>query len=310
MPSGIRNAADKVGKVPNPAPAQMLVPLEPDPARVHEAVWRLESLPALTPAIQQALAMCGDPLCSSRDLERVLEADQALVAQLLKVANSAFYALDGHTTTVSRAVTVIGLEKLQSLLLQVLLAGTLRRLSARHPDGQRLVAVSVAAASACHAIAQYVPGQNDEEALVAGLLHNVGELVLLTAFPADYQAACRLAARMSEGGAQRAIFGVDAPLAGRWLLESWGLPLLFAETTQYWDKPFHGELRACPCKFLCTIHLGVHLGRCWEREAAWQEAGRDVVPQALQEIGLGQESLPDIYEKISEHIERVQILLE
>ena len=247
----------------------MLVPLEPDPARVREAVWRLESLPALSPAIQQALAMCGDPLCSSRDLERVLETDQALVAQLLKIANSAFYALDGRTTTVSRAITVIGQEKLQSLLLQVMLAGAFRRLSARHPEGNRLVAVSIAAASACHAIAQYVPGQNDEELLVAGLLHNVGELVLLTAFPSEYQAACRLAARMSEGAAQRAVFGVDARLAGRWLLEAWGLPLLFAETTQYWDKPLQGKLQACPREFLCVVHLGVHLGRCWERQAGW-----------------------------------------
>jgi HD-like signal output (HDOD) protein len=288
----------------------MLVPLEADPARVREAVWRLESLPALTPAVQKALAMCGDPLCSSRDLERVLEADQALAAQLLKVANSALYSLDGHTTTIARAVTVIGQEKLQSLLLQVLLMAAFRRLGARHPEGQRLLGVSVAAAAACHATAQYVPGQNDEEALLAGLLHNVGDLVLLTAFPSDYQAACRLTAKMSESAAQRAIFGVDAQLAGRWLLESWGLPLLFAETTQYWDKPMHEELHACRCEFLCVVHLGVHLGRCWERQADWHEAGRAAVPQALEEIGLGQDTLPDIYDKISEHTGRVQILLE
>ena len=288
----------------------MLVPLEPDPARVREAVWRLESLPALSPAIQQALAMCGDPLCSSRDLERVLETDQALVAQLLKIANSAFYALDGRTTTVSRAVTVIGQEKLQSLLLQVMLAGAFRRLTARHPEGKRLVAVSIAAAAACHAIAQYVPEQNDEELLVAGLLHNVGDLVLLTTFPAEYHAACRLAAKMSEGAARRAIFGVDAQQTGRWLLEAWGLPLLFAESTRYWDDPLQADLYACPRAFLCIVHLGVHLGRCWDRQADWQEADCAAVPQALAEIALGRESLPDIYEKISEHVGRVHIVLE
>jgi HD-like signal output (HDOD) protein len=309
-PTTLGRAVDKREKVPKPAPAQMLVPLEPDPARVRKAASRLESLPARSPAIQQALAMCGDPLCSSRDLERVLETDQALVAQLLKIANSAFYALEGRIATVSRAVTVIGQEKVQSLLLQMMLAGAVRRLSARHPEGKRLVAVSVATAAACHAIAQYVPGQNDEELLVAGLLHNVGELVLLTAFPSEYQAACRLATRMSAGGAQRAIFGVDARLAGRWLLEAWGLPLLFAESTQFWDDPMQADLQACPRAFLCVVHLGVHLGRCWERQAGWQEADSAVVPRALQEISLGRESLPDIYEKLSEHVRRVRILLE
>ncbi len=288
----------------------MLVPLEPDPSRVREAVWRLESLPALSPSVQKALAMCGDPLCSSRDLERVLETDQALVAQLLKIANSAFYALDGRATTVARAVTVIGQEKLQSLLLQVMLAGAFRRLSSRHPEGKRLVAVSVAAAAACHAIAQYVPGQNEEEALVAGLLHNVGELVLLTAFPGDYQAACALTAKMSEGAAQRAIFGVDAQRAGRWLLDAWGLPALFAESAQYWDDPLNAGLRACPREFVCLVHLGVYLGRCWERQADWRDAALAAVPEALERIALDPEMVPDIYEKISEHVGRVQILLE
>jgi HD-like signal output (HDOD) protein len=254
--------------------------------------------------------MCGDPLCSARDLERVLETDQALVAQLLRIANSAFYALESRTTTVSRAVTVIGQEKLQSLLLQVLLAGAFRRLSARHPEGQRLVAVSIAAAAACHAFGPYVPEQNDEELLVAGLLHNVGDLVLLTAFPSEYHAACVLAAKMSEGAAQRAMFGVGAPLTGRWLLEAWGLPLLFAESTQYWDRPMQEDLQACPRAFLCVIHLGVHLGRCWEREAHWEEVDSDGLAQALQEISLDREDLNDIYEKLSEQVGRVQILME
>jgi HD-like signal output (HDOD) protein len=288
----------------------MLVPLEPDPGRVRDAVWRLESLPALSPAIQRALAMCGDPLCSSRDLERVLETDQALVAQLLKIANSAFYALDGRTTTVSRAVTIIGQEKLHSLLLQVMLGGAFRRLSARHPDGKRLVAVSIAAAGASHAIAQYVQGHNDEELLVAGLLHNVGELVLLTAFPTEYQASCRLAVTMPERSARRAVFGVDAQLAGRWLLEAWGLPLLFAESTQYWDEPLQAGLKACPRAFLCIVHLGVHLGRCWARQHDWQEAERAAAPEALAELSLPRESLPDIYEKLSEYAGRVRILFE
>lgn len=296
--------------MPKPAPAQILVPLEPDPDRVREAVWRLESLPALSPAIQKALAMCGDPLCSSRDLERVLETDQALVAQLLKISNSAYYALDGRTTTVSRAVTVIGQEKVQSLLLQVMLGGAFRRLSGRNPEGRRVVAVAVAAAAACHAIAQYIPGQNDEELLVAGLLHNVGDLVLLTTFPSEYLAAYRLAARMSPSSAQRAVFGVDAQLAGRWLLEAWGLPLIFAETTQYWDKPAKAALRACPRESLCVVHLGAHLGRCWEHQSDWQEVLDSADLSTLDEIALGRDVLPDIYEKISEHIGRVQILME
>lgn len=254
--------------------------------------------------------MCGDPLCSSRDLERVLASDQALAAQILKMANSAYYATEGRVATISRAVTVVGHEKLQALLLQMMLAGAFRRLVGRRPEAQRIVGVSVAAAAACRAVAQYVTDQNDEELLIAGLLHNVGELVLLTAFPSEYESACRLASTMPEHSAQRAIFGVDARLTGRWLLEAWGLPLQFAESAEHWQEPRSGELEASSMAFLCVVHVGVHLGRCWQRHADWQVAEQLADPQALAEISLSRDSLPDIYETLSEHIGRVQMLLE
>jgi HD-like signal output (HDOD) protein len=306
----IGRSADKKTKVPHEAHSQILVPLDPDPARVREAVWRLEELPALSAAIQQALAMCGDPLCSSRDLERVLATDQALVAQLLKIANSAFYALEGRVTTVSRAVTTIGHEKLHTLLLQMMLAGAIRHLGARRPQGKRLTAVAAAAAAACHATAQYVEGQNDEELLVAGLLHNVGELVLLTTFPCEYEAACHLAASMPEASAQRAVFGVDARLTGRWLLEAWGLPLLFAESVQHWDDPLRAQELSCPRAFLCIVHVGAHLGRCWQRQLGWQAAERLVSAGVLEELRFPREILADVYERLSENVARVQILME
>jgi HD-like signal output (HDOD) protein len=254
--------------------------------------------------------MCGDPLCSSRDLERVLASDQALTAQILKVANSAYYPTDGRVATISRAVTVIGHEKLQALLLQMMLAGAFRRLSARRPEARRIVSVSVAAAAACRAVAQYAPDQNDEELLIAGLLHNVGELVLLTAFPSEYASACRLAATMPERSAQRTVFGVDSRLTGRWLLEAWGLPLQFAESAEHWQDPLHHKIQASSAPFLCVVHVGVHLGRCWRRDAGWQEAERLADPRALAEISLSRDNLPGIYETLSEHIGRVQMLLE
>ena len=296
--------------MPNEAKSQILVPLDPDPLRVREAIWRLEELPALSPAIQQALAMCGDPLCSSRDLERVLATDQSLVAQILKIANSAFYSLEAHTTTISRAVTVIGQEKLQTLLLQLMLAGALRHLRGQQPEARRIVAVSIAAAAACHALALCVPEQNEEELLVAGLLHNVGDLVLLAEFPSEYESARRLTASMPDRAAQRAIFGVDSRLAGRWLLEAWGLPMLFGESTHHWENPLQPKLDSCPRGFLCIVHVGAHLGRCWERQAAWQEVERLLSPQALEEILLSADTLSGVYESLSEHVGRVQTLME
>jgi hypothetical protein len=70
------------------------------------------------------------------------------------------------------------------------------------------------------------------------------------------------------------------------------------------------DLQACPRAFLCAVHLGVHLGRCWELQADWQQVDSVGIPQALEEISLDREDLTDIYEQLSEQVGRVQILLE
>ncbi len=80
----------------------------PDPRRVKNAVTKLTRLPASFPVLQEALRMTEDPLCSFQELERVLEVDQSLTAQLLRLANSAFYAMQSPIASISRAVTVIG----------------------------------------------------------------------------------------------------------------------------------------------------------------------------------------------------------
>jgi HD-like signal output (HDOD) protein len=289
---------------------KILVPLDANPARVRQAIWRLEELPALSPAVHRALALCSDPLCSHRDLERVISADQSLVAQLLKVANSTYYAFEGGVTTVSRAITVIGHEKLQSLLLRMMIAGAFKRLAARRPEAKRLLAVSAAAAAACQALGEFVDGQDPETLLVAGLLHNVGELVLVCEFSGDYRTACRLAQSMSPEAAQRAVFGADSHEIGRWLLDAWGLPLLLAESAEHWNDPLRVRLENCPPEFVCVVHAGARLGQCWVRQANWQETMNWISPAALRRIALSEEALLSVSETLAERSGQVQVLLE
>jgi hypothetical protein len=84
----------------------------------------------------------------------------------------------------------------------------------------------------------------------------------------------------------------------------------FAESAEHWGNPLQARLESSSRRFLCVVHLGVHVGRCWQEEAGWQKAEQLADAQVLEEISLGRESLAHIYEKLSEHVGRVQILLE
>ena len=94
----------------------------------------------------------------------------------------------------------------------------------REPLGDQIWEDSVGAAAACKSVGEFFPDLDADELLVGGLLHNIGEFVLLSQFREDYERAISLTDRMLHYQAQREVFGTDARQAGRWLLEAWRLP--------------------------------------------------------------------------------------
>ena len=120
--------------------------------------------------------MVEDPLCSFRELDRVLSVDPSLTAQLLRLSNSVFYSAQSPVTTISRAITVVGLAKLHTLMLQMFLAGLFHRMVGREPLGNQIWEDSVVAAAACKSVGEFFPDLDSDELLVGGLLHNIGEM--------------------------------------------------------------------------------------------------------------------------------------
>ncbi len=281
-----------------------------DPERVREAVWRLESLPALSPAVQKALTISGDPLCSHRDLERVLSVDQAVVTQLLRIANSVYYNLEGRVTTVSRAVTIIGHARLQSLLLQILLGGVLRRLAGGRQEANRILKYSVAAAASCRAVAECSREIEPEASLIAGLVHNIGDLVLLSEFPDQYGTVMRLSNIVSMEQAQTSVLGVTSNIVGRWLMECWGLPAIFAESTEHWKNPLQPSFDPDTSRFLQQVHVGIHLGNAWCEERGAETAESQILPEAFQQSSLTSDLAAELYDRLAEEVGKVYLLID
>ena len=277
----------------------------PDPRRVKNAVTKLTRLPASFPVLQEALRMTEDPLCSFQELERVLQVDQSLTAQLLRLANSAFYAMQSPIASISRAITVIGQIKLWMLLMQMFVAGLFHRMVGQEPLADEIWDDSVAAAG-CKAVGEFFSDLDADELLVAGLLHNVGEFALLSQFSQEYQAAISLQDEMTHYAAQHTIFGTDSRKVGRWLLEAWRLPRILADAVEYWETPWEPTLDSDGKTFMNLIHVGVQLGRSWNRGRNVEELMAWLDKDTLGHTGLTVDSLSRIYGNLSETVARVQ----
>ena len=192
-------------------------------AKVMQAMRELPSLPLV---VQKLLTIMNDPRSSLEDVTRVVSSDQALAGKMLKQVNSPFYGMSGEVATISRAVLVMGYGGLRSLTTGFGMAAALGKLG-----GGRALADfwrhSLAAAAAGQAFAELRRdvAPDPEESFVAGLLHDVGHIILASAVPDAYAEAQAAAQGQAEPLlVERSILGMDHTQVGQKLLQFWNLP--------------------------------------------------------------------------------------
>jgi HD-like signal output (HDOD) protein len=175
----------------------------------------------LYPVVQKALKQLDDHNITSSGLQQTLIADPASIMRVLKLANSAYFSARGQVKTVAAAITLIGFERLRSLLRCVLVSGLFEMLSTRRPAAMKIRARALATAGMSHQIARGFDNVDAEEWLVAGLLHNIGELTLSWVSPEMYASSLKLSDSLPRREAQDLIFGVDSHRVGCWVLDNW-----------------------------------------------------------------------------------------
>lgn len=195
-----------------------------------EVLEKIESLPSLSIVVTEFLALARRDFFTAKDFEIVISKDQALVARLLKVANSGLYGRSRSITTIPEAVVLIGVDNLKKIVYAVSSEGLTRRQLENynyHPDqGFWLhsmgvgyaTKVLVEASSACPLIG--------EEGFVAGLLHDVGKLVIDEFLPTG---SPRPISRKEETEA----VGLDHAELAEYILKQWNLPASTATTVRY-----------------------------------------------------------------------------
>lgn len=197
-------------------------------------------LPTMPRAAHRALDLLGDPDVSSEQLRQIIEPDQSLTAAVLRLANSALFGFLQPITTLSHAITLIGLARLRSLIMASIMAGMRDRI----PEGAAAEATliwehSISTALGARIIAAQAGMDRVEEAFVAGLMHDCGRIVLLTERTAPYLEAIEAAdGRLPTPDEERARLGFCHQQVGAELLESWRLaPQYVAATAGH-----HGHL--------------------------------------------------------------------
>jgi len=208
--------------------------------------------------------MCGDENVSCGQIARVLGRDPALAAAVLKVANSAYYWVRSEVKTVDRAVSTLGINATLSLALSFSFVRVIRRRDRHGFDHSSYWQRSIITAVAGRALEKWARSVNRDELFLAGLLQDIGMLVLSEAIPERYgplvQAANRDHRRLVK--LEWESLSADHALVGAWLLERWNLPedirlsLAFSHEPESNTKPEIAE-------FIRAAALAGHIAEIW-----------------------------------------------
>jgi putative nucleotidyltransferase with HDIG domain len=205
-------------------------------ASAEEVIQRLQDLPSLPAVVMQVYQLTADPTVSAQQLALVIGKDQGFTTRLLRLANSAYYGMMRRIGTIEEAVVVLGINTVRNLALIAATYPLFRRaLLGYTPQVSGLWCHSLAVGLVAQTGARLfdVPARN--EAFTAGLLHDVGKLVISTALT-DWMGELHDLVhqqRMPVHEAERALFGFTHEEIGALVVERWNFPATIVQMIRY-----------------------------------------------------------------------------
>lgn len=198
-------------------------------ASLAEILSRVTALPTLPEVARYVIATIDDESSDADSLVAHLNTDPAVVARILAAANSSALALSSRIDSMRQAILVLGLKEIRSITLATAVIDRLN-LGSGAFDPRVLWRHSLGVAICARAIAEDLR-YNPEAAFTAGLLHDIGQMLLFVATPELFEEVLRRCRDLDEPivEAEQAVFGFDHAVVGAELVRLWRLPAEIAD---------------------------------------------------------------------------------
>ncbi len=214
-----------------------------DEEEIRYQIARIQELPPLPRSIKRLIEIICSEIDSPTELESIISYDQSLAAKVLQIANSTYYGCRGEVKTLSKAIVVIGLNQVRSiclctLLMSLIASGATISRSHREFLWKHAFSTSMVASE----MTGKRPWMNRNEASILGLVHDLGQMVLVTCFNEQFTAIMETAAK---GGLPcwcvETRYGLAHSQLGKYLAARWTLPDVFKAVIEFHHCPERSE---------------------------------------------------------------------
>lgn len=208
--------------------------------KLKSLVGGIPSLPSL-PTVYRKLMRALDRKATMVEIGDIISEDPAMSAKILQLANSAVFGISQVVSSPARAASLLGAESVKSLALSVGVFNEYEDLKSSVLCYESLMRHSMEVAGFARSICnmEKVGVELANDAFTAGVLHDVGKLILLTQDTSNYERAVEMSneENISICEAEERVFGADHAAIGAYLLNLWGLPQSIVEIVALHHKP-------------------------------------------------------------------------
>ena len=200
-------------------------------------------------------ALCDDGNSTAQDIADVISMDAALAVRLLQIVNSPFYNFPQQIDTITMAITIVGTAQLRDLAMATLVIQKFNKIPSNLVSPETFWKHNIACATAARTIVTKLGIKQSERVFVAGLLHDIGKLMMYLSHPELSYEILELVAANPELDIielEEVAFGYSHAELGAALLSEWGLPDSLVEPVKYHHLPDQAKRYATEAS---VIHL-------------------------------------------------------
>jgi len=199
----------------------------------------INNLPAFPATVQKASGLIGNPDYSVTELVKVIQYDQAITANVLRMCNSAYFGVRYKIYTLREAVAYLGRENLHRLIQAAGTSRFYKKVNGYYLEATRLWEHSVGVALMSQILAKKIYDQEDPKFFTIGLLHDIGKVVLGEYVHESFQEIMDLVSNQGYSflEAEEKVIGINHAEVGGEITRLWKFPMEMTEAITYHHRP-------------------------------------------------------------------------